>query len=347
MIWVVKLKIALDRTKLSNLLILVAIVGILFFISMVAIAVGMGIDIGALLSMFIEGTFGSAFGILSILRVTTGLVVVSLGLAVAFRVGVLNVGGDGQMLWGALATMAVALHLDLPAPLMIILIFILSFLAGGGWGLIAGFLKAKWGVHELVSTLMLNFVAIATMIEISSGPWQDPVVLIAMTKMIPESIRFPFISYPLNAVFIISLALIPVVYILMNRTVLGYKIKVVGSNIHAAENAGMSNKKIIMLCMFISGGICALSGSLLVLGQYFRAEANMTGKFGFYGIVAAVLGKCRPELMLVTSFILAFFITGTNSLRVLGVSGGFVDVIMGILFIVGVLPDLLARVRRR
>ena len=309
---------------------------------LLAISFFMNLEVGDVFSHVLESTVGSEFGFLSVLRRTTYLLVVSLGLAVAFSSGVWNIGGEGQILWGGLLTAAVGLVLVLPIAVMIPLALIASFTAGGLWGALAGFLKARWNVNEIVSTMMLNFVAAATMIQVAGGPLRDPIVLIAQTKMIPEELHFPFLVYPLNVAFLISLALVPVVYVLMRKSVLGYKMRVVGGSSTVATAAGINIARIVVISMFVSGGLCALAGSLLVFGHFFRAQAGMTGLFGFYAIVSTLLGKSRPHLMFFTSLLLSLIITGTESLRILGVPGSFTQLVVGLLFVVTVLRERLA-----
>lgn len=175
----------LKQSDLTTVLTLVALVLGLFIVSLVAISLFMNIDLGKVFYHVYESTVGTEFGFLSVLRRTTYLLIVSLGLAVAFSSGVWNIGGEGQILWGAILAAAVALLVALPPLAVLPLALGASFLAGALWGLIAGFLKAKWNVNEIVSTMMLNFVATATMTQIAGGPLRDPVVLIAQTKMIP------------------------------------------------------------------------------------------------------------------------------------------------------------------
>jgi ABC-type uncharacterized transport system permease subunit len=333
----------LKQGDLKSLLTLVALVLGLFIVSLVAISIFMNIDLGAVFYHVYESTVGTEFGFLSVLRRTTYLLIVSLGLAVAFSSGVWNIGGEGQILWGAILAAAVALLVALPAPAVIPLALIASFIAGALWGLIAGFLKARWNVNEIVSTMMLNFVATATMTQIAGGPLRDPVVLIAQTKMIPEELQFPFIVYPLNAAFVFALVLVPVVYVLMHKSVLGYKMRIVGGASTVAAAAGINTRRMVMISMFVSGGICALAGAMLVFGHFFRAQAAMTGLFGFYAIVSTLLGKSKPELMFFTSLLLSFIITGTESLRVLGVPGSFTQLVVGLMFIAAVLRELSSR----
>jgi len=337
----------LPKKELRDILILIGITCAVFSLSLIGISIILRLNVMEVFNYFFTSTLGSEFGILSMLRRTTYLLIVSLGLCVAFRAGVWNLGGEGQILLGSLVTVGICLEIGLPPLTVIPLAFIASFLIGGGWGLIAGILKVKWGVNEMIVTMMMNFVATATMIELAGGPWRDPVVLIAKTKMIAQELRFPFILYPLNTVFLIALALIPVVHILVEKTVLGYEMRVVGGNISAATYAGINAGKVIMICMFLSGGICALAGTTLIFGQFFSAEAGISGMYGFYAIVCTLLGGMRPKMMFFTSILVSFILTGTSALRVLGIPGGVADVMIGLMFVMAALPELLARRRFR
>ena len=318
--------------------------GILVFVlSMVGVAEVTGVSVKDVFVQFIESTIATESGILNVLERTGIVLMVSLGLSIAFGSGVWNLGGEGQILWGGLIAVGIALFLNMPLAVVAILAFVCSFLVGGGWGLIAGVLKARWNVNEMVATLMLNFVALATMIQVAGGPWRDPLVLIPKTLMIADEMRFPFIKYPLNAAFLVSLAFVPIVYVLMNKTVIGYEMRAVGSRPAAANYSGIRTGRITLLCMFLSGGVIALTGSMLVFGHFFRAESGMTGSFGFYAIVSTLLGRNKPQYIPLTSFLLALIITGTNGLRVMGIPGPFTDLVIGLLFIIGVLPEIYSR----
>ena len=337
----------LKERELKNILLLTGVACAVFSLSLIGISIILRLNIVEVFGYFFTFTLGSEFGILSVLRRTTYLLIVSLGLCVAFRSGVWNLGGEGQILLGSLAAVGICLEIGLSPIIVIPLAFASSFLVGGGWGLLAGVLKAKFGVNEMIVTMMMNFVATATMIELAGGPWRDPFVLIAETRMIAPELRFPFIVYPLNTVFLIALVLIPVVYVLVEKTVLGYKMRVVGGSIAAATYAGISPGRVIMLCMFLSGGICALAGATLVFGHFFSAGTGISGMYGFYAIVCTLLGGTKPKMMFFTSLLIAFILTGTNALRALGIPGGFADVMIGLMFVMAALPELLARRRSK
>ncbi|MEM4246140.1 MAG: ABC transporter permease [Candidatus Bathyarchaeia archaeon] len=333
----------MEKREILSVGAIIVLAVVIFVASLIGVALISDLEIKDVFLQFYNSTIGSSFGILTILGRMSFLLMVSLGLSIAFGSGVWNLGGEGQILWGGIVTVGIALHLGFSPIMAGVLAFILSFIVGGGWGLIAGALKARWNVNEMVSTLMLNFVALATMIQLSGGPWRDQLVLIPQTRMIPEALRFPFISYPLNVIFLISIVFIPLVYVLMRKTVLGYEMRVVGSRPTAAAAAGISISKITTLCMFLSGGVIALTGTMLVFGHFFRAEPGMTGTFGFYAIVSTLLGRNKPQLMPLTTFILALIITGTNGLRVMGIPGAFTDVVIGFLFIISILPEIYSR----
>jgi simple sugar transport system permease protein len=317
----------------------VSIVGlgiVVFVISMVGVAAVSEVSVKDVFVQFIESTIGTESGILNLLERTGIVLMVSLGLSIAFGSGVWNLGGEGQILWGGLIAVGIALFLNMPFAVVAILAFVCSFL-------VAGTLKARWNVNEMVATLMLNFVALASMIQVAGGPWRDPLVLIPKTLMIADAMRFPFIRYPLSSTFLVSLAFVPIVYVLMNKTVIGYEMRAVGSRPSAAAYSGIRTGRITLLCMFLSGGVIALTGSMLVFGHFFRAESGMTGAFGFYAIVSTLLGRNKPQYMPLTSFLLALIITGTNGLRVMGIPGPFTDLVIGLLFIIGVIPEIYSR----
>ena len=341
-----KMKFEVSPELLRNAGVLIGIAIALFSVSLIGVGLMLHMNLKLLFFWFFKSTIGSKFGILNVLRRTTGLLVVSLGLCVAFATSVWNIGGEGQIMWGGLMTVGVCFALaSLPLAAVAPAAFIVAFIAGGAWGLIAGVLKAKWEVNEIVSTMMLNFVAMAAMIEIAGGPWRNPILLVAITKDIARHLWFPTLIAPLDSTFIVALALIPVVHILMNKTLLGYEMRVVGFNRKAAAYAGINISRVVNLCMFLSGGLCGLAGALLVFGRFHHAEVGMTGLFGFYAIVSTLLGRCQPKLMFPTSLLIAIILTGSEALRILGVPGRFTDILMGILFIVGVLPEIFARRR--
>ncbi len=293
---------------------------------------------------FFNGSFFSKSGILNSMTKTVPLLITSLGLLIAFKSKLWNVGGEGQIALGVIATLGVCLFIDLPSILIIILAFSLSFFLGGIWGSFAGFLKSKMEIHEIPITLMQNFIVLAFLSYLIAGPW-NPAGLIAYprTDFIPNSLRFPFIIEPLNTIFLFALALIPIIYLLMNKTCFGFKLNVVGKNPYAAEYAGINSGRITILAMFLSGAICGLAGTSLVVGEFFFGVGGITGNFGFYAIVCLLIARLRPELTLFTSFFVGGILMGAAALKSLGLSSAFANLSIGIVFVSTLILNILEK----
>jgi simple sugar transport system permease protein len=300
-----------------------------------------------LISYFFRSTLFRGSGILHTLAKTTPLLIVSLGLLVAFKASVWNIGAEGQIVFGIIGTLGATLFLDVPVFAKIIMAFLLSFLGGGVWAAIAGVFKAKWNVPEIPVTLMQNFLALALMSFLISGPWISPEPGYSRTSFLPQNVRFPFLIDPLNSTFLIALALVPVVYWLMNKSVLGYRLSATGASPSAAAVAGLNPKRTIVIGMFISGGICALAGSCLILGEYFFGVEGLSSGYGFYGIVSVLLAELNVIMVPFTSFFVAFVLMGSSAITNVGVPGPFVNLTMGIVFIAALIRIVIQKVTRK
>ena len=304
-------------------------------------SVSMGIDIYRIYSLFLGSTVGSVDGILRTLARTTPILISTLGLMVAFRSGVWNIGGEGQIVVGVIVTTGICLFLNLPPPLAVVLSLGGSFLVSGVYGALAAFLKARWDVNEVVITMMQNFVAFAVLQYLIDDPWNWGVGLYPRTAMIPLETRLPFIVYPLNSMFILAIVLTGAVYILINRTVRGYEIQAMGDNKTVAFTNGIETGRLMVLSMLVSGGICGLAGSGLVLGYYFRAQAGISSNYGFYAIASAFIAGNKISLAPLSSLLIAFIYEGTLSLTAIGVPHSLSEAMIGIIFLVVLLPRAL------
>lgn len=325
----------------------------LFYVEVVTLCLAAALFIASLLTglgpgktfgVFFSSTLGSVGSFLEVLKRTTPLLIASLGVAVAFRSGFWNIGAEGQIVIGSLVTVGIVLFLDVPTYLKILLASIASILAGAAYAGVAGILKAKWDINEIVITMMQNFVAFALLTYLITGPWRWG-TLYPRTAPIPVTTRLPFIEYPLNITFILALFLTFFVYLLLKKTVLGYKMRVVGHNPSAALCHGINVKRTITFAAMISGGICALAGTLLVLGEFFRVQEGISGWYGFYAIAIALFAKNKPESMPFASLLVAIVLVGTLGLSAAGMPRRFGEVVVGLLFIIVFLPILLKRVK--
>ncbi len=246
-----------------------------------------------------EGSFGKLQSISETLVWATPYIYGGLAVALAFKAGLFNIGAEGQISVGALASVFVGYALTgVPWPFHLLLAIAAGCLAGAIWAGIAGYLKAATGAHEVITTIMLNYVAIQMTSFLVAGPMKDPnpLVAVAQTPKILESARLPplFAGYRLHWGFVIALLLAAGVYWLLYRTTLGFRIRTVGANPNAARYAGMSVTRTIVLTMALSGALAGLAGTIEVVGLNYYHTAGFSVGYGFDAIAVALLGKTDP-----------------------------------------------------
>ncbi|MBF0280728.1 MAG: ABC transporter permease [SAR324 cluster bacterium] len=253
---------------------------------------------------FLKNSVFSINGLGFTLFYATPLIFTGLAVAFGFHCGLFNIGGEGQLAVGAMAVTLTAIYLDgLSAWLMIPICFISAFLFGGIWGGIPGFLKAKFGGHEVINTIMMNYIALGIVNYFVVGPFHRQGTSILETEFIPEEARIPRLhdffpsipeSLPLNMGFIVALLTCVFVYLLLWKTKWGYEIRAVGISNTVAEYAGIQVKKNMILAMFLSGGFAGLVGIHEVMGYRFTYHDSFSGGAGFIGIAVALLGRNHP-----------------------------------------------------
>ena len=313
---------------------------------------------GALL----EGAFGSTNAVADTLVKATPLLLVALGICIAFRGGVINIGGEGQLLLGAVASTLVGLaNPNMPGYLLIPLALLVGFLAGGAWGAIPGLLKAYFNVNEILSTIMMNAIAVQGMNYLLRGPMIDPVQLESASR-IPQTARLSAAFdlprlIPTRLHLGTGLAIIAafLVFIFLWRTVVGYRIRAVGLNPNASRYAGINVPRHIVLSMLLSGAFCGLAGAIQVYGLHHRmftdgSATGFTGSAGFNGIVVALFGQLHPLGAIPASFLFGALIVGANKLqRVMQVPSSFIIALNGLVVVFVVSADYWRRrlARRR
>jgi ABC-type uncharacterized transport system permease subunit len=308
----------------------------------------------------LDGAFGSKNAIADTLVKATPLLFIGVGICVAFRAGVFNIGGEGQFIVGALGATAVALFVGgLPGWLLIVTGAMAGTLCGIVWGGIAGVLRAFLGVNEILTTVMLNFVAALLMSYLVSGPWIDPEQIEQGTR-IPETERFPRAVYlprwdatRLHLGLLIAVVMAGAIWVMLWRTPLGYRIRAVGLNPSASRYAGMSVAKNSLAALAVSGGLAGLGGAIQVFGVdhrlYFEgAAAGFTGGAGFNGIVVALFGGLHPIGAIPASVLFGGLLVGANNLqRTAQVPSALAVVMNGVVVLVVVSSATLVRRRRR
>lgn len=248
--------------------------------------------LAAYLALF-KGAFGSAVNVGRTLEKATPLILGGLAVAFAFKAGLFNIGGQGQLVFGAIFAAYLGFSLEgLPFPLHMLLALIGGSLIGGLYGALPGALKTYTGAHEVITTIMLNFVALNMTDYLANGPWKDTGI-VARTPAILDSAAIPRLgNIPLGFVVAV-LAAIATWYFLYHTTV-GFEVRTVGLNPNAAKYAGMKVSRIIILTMLISGFMAGMGGAIESLGVVGRYQPGFNAGLGFEGITIALLAQTNP-----------------------------------------------------
>jgi len=265
-----------------------------------------------------RGAFGNQHAIATTLIHATVLIFAGLGIAVAFRSGVWNVGAEGQILIGGLTSAVVGIYVKgLPIYVHLPLCLASGFVGGSLWGGLAGFLLAKYRVNEIITTLMMNYIAMYFVGWLIRGPIRDPGGSDVQTFMILPSATLPII-YPgtnLHAGIIVALLTAVLIYVLMFRTSIGYQLRAVGINVHASRYSGMRIHLVQVSAMLISGGLAGLGGAAEILGAQYRLRDYFLSNYGFDAIAVAMLGQLHPIGLVLSGILFGGLKTGAATMQ--------------------------------
>jgi ABC-type uncharacterized transport system permease subunit len=265
------------------------------------------------------GAFGNLYNISEVLVKAIPLILCGLAVAISAKILIWNIGGEGQLAMGGIGSAAIALFLSPHLPSFLVLPFMIlaGFIAGGLWASIAGLLRARMGVNEILTSLMLNYVAIYWLEHLYFGPWRDPMGMgFPGSAIFPESAwlpRFPQTRVHLGLIFGILAAL--VIQWILSRTRWGYEIRVIGENPKAARLARMNITQYILWVMFVSGGLAGLAGMAEVSGIHYRLQQGLVVGYGYIGIIVAWLSKLNPIGIIVVAIFLASLLVGGDQLQ--------------------------------
>ena len=291
-----------------------------------------GEDPFALYLSMIEGAFGSSRRIWALLQSVAILLCVSLAVTPAFKMRFWNIGGEGQIMAGCLATAAcmIVLRDVLPNWLLIVTMLVTSIIAGGVWGLIPAFFKAKWNTNETLFTLMMNYIAIGIVAWLQGGPWEGRKGS-QLIPMFSDNARIPTVL-GVHCGWIIALILVLLMYVYMTKTKQGYEIAVIGDSVNTARYAGMNVGWIVMRTMFLSGAISGIVGFIIVSGANFTLYKGVANGVGFTSISIAWLSQLNSFAMIAISMMLAVLEKGANTLQTrMQIPASIADIITGIL----------------
>lgn len=290
----------------------------------------------------LKGAFGSSTRIWNLLQDIAMLLCVSLAVTPAFRMRFWNIGAEGQVLIGGLATAACMICLGgkVPNALLIGIMIIASILAGAVWAVIPAVFKAIWNTNETLFTLMMNYVAIQ-LVSYFSNVWEVPKGS-GQIGIINQATRIGWLpkigNYDYLANILVVLIITAALYIYLRYSKHGYEISVVGESEKTAKYIGINVKKVIIRTMFLSGAICGIAGLLLVGGTNHTITTTTANNRGFTAIMVSWLAKFNPVFMILTSFLLVFLQKGANEIStVYRLNQSFSDILTGIIlfFIIG------------
>lgn len=292
------------------------------------------------------------FGITEMMVRAAPLMLVGLGIAIAFRSGILNIGGEGQIMLGVVFGTAVGLALpNVPKPLLVPIVFLSAFIGGGIWGGIAGWMRAYLNVNEILSTVMLNYIAIQVYMYLLRGPMIDPnevaygtgvpqTALLSENAWLTRYIR----GFRLHSGLVIAIALAVVVFLFLWKTTVGYRMRAVGAEPKAATYSGMNVKRNLVLAMILSGGFAGMAGAVEVMGVHHRALESISAGYGFSGIVVALFGGLHPLGIIPASMVFGLLIVGADMMqRAVDVPASIILSIQGLIILAIVSSNLFLR----
>jgi ABC-type uncharacterized transport system permease subunit len=350
------MKLVLERHEhvSSGLKVAAVFIALLAALLVTAILIKIGgADIGEGLIAMFGGAFGSWKALSSSLVKSTPLILTGLATVVAFRARIWNIGQEGQFYAGAiLAYGAYRLGSGLPPLTLTIMVLLAGMLGGALWAALAAFIKARFGVEVIISTIMLNYIVIYLLSFLTSGPWKDPATYYRQSPVIAETYQFPAIieGTRLHIGFVLALLASILLFILLDKTPLGYEIRAAGYNPTALRFQGTSVAKILIIVMIISGALAGLGGVGEMFGIHHRLRADISLGYGYTGIAIGMLANLQPLVVIIAAIFFGGLSNGASNLQIItGVPAAITDVIqaLALLFLLAGNAMINYRLRRR
>jgi general nucleoside transport system permease protein len=305
-----------------------------------------GANAGVAYQAMAQGAFGGWRQIQETLLKTAPLLLVGLGLTAAFRARVWNIGGEGQFYMGALFGGTVALLFPgLPRPILLVAMLAAGLAGGALWALLAGWLKVRRGMNEIISTLMLNYIAVFFMQYMARGPLQEPGGYLPQSAQLVAAARLPvFAGTRIHLGVLLAALLIPAVFALLWSTPLGFRLRAVGQRASVARYAGINVERVTLFVLAFSGSLAGLAGIMEVATLHTRLRADISGGYGFAGVLVALLGRMHPFGVAIASLFFAALTIGAQSMKVItGLPDALANAIQAIIVLCVLAVDALAR----
>jgi ABC-type uncharacterized transport system permease subunit len=296
------------------------------------------------------GAFGDLYGIGQTLMQATPIIFTSIAFLVSYKAGLFNIGAEGQFLMGAIASAVAGIYLEgLPWIIHVPLALIAGMVAGGLWGLIPALLKTRFEAHEVITTMMLSYVAQFFTSYLVNRPFKAP-GWVSQTVRLPASAELVRIMPPsqLSSGIYIAVALVAVIWFLLKRTILGYELRAIGLNPTAAENAGIKIDRGIIISLVISGAIAGLGGAVEIMGVHKRFIDGFSPGYGWDGLAVALVGGLNPVGSMLASILFgALRSGGVVMARSTGVPLDINILLQGLVILFVAAPALIRSLLRR
>ncbi|MCW3997646.1 MAG: ABC transporter permease [Candidatus Bathyarchaeota archaeon] len=298
----------------------------------------------------LAGAFGDIYGLGQTLTQTTPIVFTALAFLFAFKAGLFNIGAEGQFLVGAFAAAIVGISFNgLPSIIHIPLALLVGAVVGGLWALIPALLKTELGAHEVITTMMLTYVAIYVTGYLANDVFRAE-GWVAQTPLITTSAELPRILPPtqLSASLFLGIILVGLTSYVLQKTILGYEVRAIGLNPLAAENAGINVKRGLIIALVISGALAGLGGAGEVLGVHRRFIDGFSPGYGWDGLAVALIGGLNPIGALLAALLFGILRSGGMTMnRVTGVPIDIVTILQGLVILFVAAPVIIKYLRKR
>jgi simple sugar transport system permease protein len=282
---------------------------------------------------------------------TAPLILCGLSVALAFKSGLFNIGAQGQFIFGAIGASYIGFKFEMPVGVHILMATIVGVILAAIWGGLVGLLKAKTGAHEVIVTIMLNYIAAKFLLFLLSTKYfLRPGRIDPIAPPVKESAKLPGlfgVDYRVNIGIFIALAAAAFIWWLLNRSIMGFRFRAVGANSSAARTAGISVSAAMIATMAISGGLAGMGGAIHTLGNQYELTDSVAASFGFDAITVALLGRGAPLGVVLASFLFAGLRVGGQTMQAnVGVPVEIVLVIQALVVLFIAAPDLVKRIFR-
>jgi general nucleoside transport system permease protein len=337
-------KLRLTPIASRNALVVARIVAVLLALLVSAVVIKLsGLSPIALGAKALKSSLGSEFALEQLGLLLTPILITAVAAASALRMGLWNIGIDGQLYIGAVAVTGVGLFVDGPNFLMLLVLSITGMVGGALWVLLPALARAYANVNEIISTLMLNFVAILIVNYLATGPWRDKTGAGVMAASARIPFALPEFFGALHIGLFLGMILLGVFAFVSRFTQFAYETDLVGANNHIGSYMGVRTEQRIVVIMLVSGAIAGLAGMIEVTGNVHRLQYGISNQFGIFGIIAAVLGRGSPIGIAVGSVFIAFVLNSGLVMQSAGLSLNSVIALTGLVLLAVASAEVLAR----